>query len=44
LPRHFVTSAEKRLGRKEMLSYMDEIIEEWNIKEKEEAKIKKSNK
>jgi len=26
LPRHFVTSAEKRLGRKEMLAYIQEVI------------------
>jgi GTP-binding protein len=44
LPKHFITSAEKRLGRKEMLGYMDEIIEEWEAKEKEEAKLKKSSK
>jgi GTP-binding protein len=26
LPRHFVTSAEKKLGRKEMLSYIEEVL------------------
>lgn len=26
LPRHFVTSAEKKLGRREMLSYIQEVI------------------
>ncbi|MGZ5253271.1 MAG: ribosome biogenesis GTP-binding protein YihA/YsxC [Flavitalea sp.] len=26
LPRHFVTSAEKKLGRKEMLAYIQEVI------------------
>jgi GTP-binding protein len=26
LPRHFVTSAEKKLGRREMLGYIQEVI------------------
>jgi GTP-binding protein len=29
LPQHFVTSAEKRLGRKEMLGFMQTIIDDW---------------
>ncbi len=36
LPQHFVTSAEKRLGRKEMLGYMQLIIEDWDTRPKEE--------
>jgi GTP-binding protein len=35
LPKHFVTSAEKRLGRKEMLGFMQDIITEWDNREKE---------
>jgi GTP-binding protein len=38
LPLHFVTSSEKYLGRKEMLSYMKILIQEFAKKEKEIAK------
>jgi GTP-binding protein len=34
LPKHFVTSAEKKLGRKEMLGFMDEVAKEWEDREK----------
>jgi GTP-binding protein len=33
LPTHYVTSSEKRLGRKELLSYMQSIITAWDNRE-----------
>ncbi len=34
LPAHFVTSAEKHLGKKEMYAYLDTIIKDWEQNEK----------